>query len=379
MSIQPFTIAIPQETLDDLHDRLARTLWPDEAEGTGWAYGISQAYMKEVADYWLHRYDWRVHEAALNRFAQFKADVDGVGIHFIHERGRGPNPTPLLLIHGFPDSFYRYHKVIDRLTDPAKYGGDPDTSFDVIVPSIPGTGFSDRVTFSDDINADLFAKLMTEVLGYKHFVSAGGDHGAIITQALARKHPELLIGIHLIDVGYPDQNTDFSQLTPAEIEMAQWVQRWFMEEGMGVNMMMATRPQTLAYGLNDSPVGLAAWLIGYGSSGQHGKEELETRFRRDELLTNVMIYRVTQTINSAARAYYENMHVASGGGIGKSETVLAAVAHCPYDPPLPREWAARKVNLVHFTEFPRGGHFMAWEEPELYAKDIQDFVSTLRR
>ena len=378
MNIQPFTINIPQATLDDLHERLARTRWPDEAEGSGWAYGISLAYMKEVADYWQHRYDWRTHEAALNRFAQFKAEVDGVGIHFIHERGKGPNPTPLLLIHGFPDSFYRYHKVIDRLTDPAKYGEDPDTSFDVIVPSIPGTGFSDRVTFSDDINADLFARLMTEALSYEKFVSAGGDHGAIITQALARKHPELLIGVHLTDVGYPDQNTDFSQLTPAEIEMAQWVQRWFMEEGMGVNMIMATKPLTLAYGLNDSPVGLAAWLIGYGSSGQHGKEELETRFRRDELLTNVMIYWVTQTIISAARAYYENMHVASGGNLGRSETVPAAVAHCPYDPPLPREWAARQVNLVHFTEFPRGGHFMAWEEPELYAKDIQDFVRELR-
>jgi pimeloyl-ACP methyl ester carboxylesterase len=379
MSIQPFTINIPQATLDDLHERLARTLWPDEAEGAGWTYGISLAYMKDVADYWLHSYDWRQHEAALNRFAQFKAEVDGVGIHFIHERGKGPNPIPLLLIHGFPDSFYRYHKVIDRLTDPAKYGDNPNNSFDVIVPSIPGTGFSDRVTKSDDTNADLFAKLMTEVLGYQHFVSAGGDHGAIITQALARKHPELLIGIHLTDVGYPDQHTDFSQLTPAEIEMAQWVQRWFLEEGIGVNMIMATKPLTLAYGLTDSPGGLASWLIGYGSSGQHGKEELETRFRRDELLTNVMIYWVTQTINSAARAYYENMHVASGGNLGKSETVPAAVAHCPYDPPLPREWAARQVNLVHFTEFPRGGHFMAWEEPELYVKDVQDFVSELRR
>nr|HET6902263.1 epoxide hydrolase [Ktedonobacteraceae bacterium] len=379
MSIQPFTIAVPQATLDDLHGRLARTIFPDEAEGTGWAYGISLAYMKEVADYWLHSYDWRKHEAALNAFAQFKAEVDGVGIHFIYERGKGPNPTPLLLIHGFPDSFYRYHKVIDRLTDPAKYGGDPNTSFDVIVPSIPGTGFSDRVTKSDDVNADLFAKLMAEVLGYKHFVSAGGDHGAIITQALARKHPELLIGIHLTDVGYPDQNTDFSQLTPAEMEMAQWVQKWFMEEGLGVNMIMATKPLTLAYGLTDSPVGLAAWLIGYGSSGQHGKQELETRFRRDELLTNVMIYWVTETINSAARAYYENMQVASGGNLGKSETVPAAVAHCPYDPPLPREWAARQVNLVHFTEFPRGGHFMAWEEPELYVKDVREFVNELRQ
>jgi pimeloyl-ACP methyl ester carboxylesterase len=152
-------------------------------------------------------------------------------------------------------------------------------------------------------------------------------------------------------------------------------------------MIMATKPLTLAYGLTDSPVGLAAWLIGYGSSGLYGEEEklaglpqqeLETRFRRDELLTNVMIYWVTHTMYSAARAYYENMHVASGGGIGKSATVPAAVAHCPYDPPLPREWAARQVNLVHFTDFPRGGHFMAWEEPELYAKDIQDFVRTLR-
>jgi pimeloyl-ACP methyl ester carboxylesterase len=379
MNIQPFTITVPQATLDDLHERLARTRWPDEADGSSWADGISLAYMKEVADYWLHRYGWRAHEAALNRFAQFKADIDGVGIHFIHEHGKGPNPTPLLLLHGFPDSFYRYHKVIDRLTDPAKYGGDPKTSFDVIVPSIPGTGFSDRMTKSDDANADLFARLMTEVLGYEQFVSAGGDHGAIITQALAQKHPELLIGIHLTDVGYPDQNTDFSQLSPAEMEMAQWVQQWFMEEGIGVNMIMATKPLTLAYGLTDSPVGLAAWLIGYGSSGQHGKEELETRFRRDELLTNVMIYWVTQTIYSAARAYYENLHVASGGNLGKSETVPAAVAHCPYDPPLPREWAARQVNLVHFTEFPRGGHFMAWEEPELYARDVQDFVNELRQ
>jgi epoxide hydrolase len=378
MGIQSFKINIPQATLDELRDRLAHTLWPDEAENSGWTHGISLAYMKDVTDYWLHSYDWRKHEAALNMFAHFKADVDEVGIHFIHERGKGPNPTPLLLIHGFPDSFYRYHKVIDRLTDPAKYGDDPNTSFDVIVPSIPGTGFSDRVTFSDDTNADFFAKLMKEILGYEKFVSAGGDHGAIITQALARKHPEILIGIHLTDVGYPDQNTDFSQLTPAEMEMAQWVQRWFMEEGIGVNMIMATKPLTLAYGLSDSPVGLASWLISYGSSGQHGKEELETRFSRDELLTNVMIYWVTQTINSAAHAYYENLHVASGGNLGKSETVPAAVAHCPYDPPLPREWAARQVNLVHFTEFPRGGHFIAWEEPELYARDVQDFVRQLR-
>jgi pimeloyl-ACP methyl ester carboxylesterase len=378
MTVQPWTIAVPQATLDDLRERLSRTRWIDAAQDDGWIYGIDLRYMRELVDYWQHRYDWRTHEAGLNRFAHFKADVDGVGIHFIHERGKGPNPTPLLLLHGFPDSFYRYHKVIDRLTDPAKYGGDPSTAFDVIVPSIPGTGFSDPVTMDDDVNADRFAKLMTEVLGYKRFVSAGGDHGAIITQALARKYPELLIGIHLTDVGYPDQSTDFSTLSPAELEMAQWVQQWFMEEGIGVNMIMATKPQTLAYGLNDSPVGLAAWLVSYASSGLKGKEEYKTRFPADEVLTNVTIYWVTQTIHTAARAYQANARVARGGTLEKSMVVPAAVAHCPYDPPLPREWAARQVNLVHFTDFPRGGHFMAWEEPELYAADLQDFMRTLR-
>jgi pimeloyl-ACP methyl ester carboxylesterase len=378
MTVQPWTIAVPQAILDDVRERLARARWIDAAQDDGWIYGIDLGYMRELVDYWQHRYDWRTHEAGLNRFAHFKADVDGTGIHFIHERGKGPNPTPLLLLHGFPDSFYRYHKVIERLTDPAKYGGDPSTTFDVIVPSIPGTGFSDPVTMDDDVNADRFAKLMTEVLGYERFISAGGDHGAIITQALARKYPELLIGIHLTDVGYPDQHTDFSTLSPAELEMAQWVQQWFMEEGIGVNMIMATKPQTLAYALNDSPIGLAAWIISYSSSGQKGKAEFKSRFRVDELLTNVMIYWVTQTIHTAARAYYANARIARGGTIEKSNLVPAAVAHCPYDPPLPREWAARQVNLVRFTDFPRGGHFMAWEEPELYAADLQDFMRVLR-
>jgi epoxide hydrolase len=377
MTIKPFKIDIPQADLGDLRGRLTRTRWIEAAEDDGWTYGIDRGYLRELADYWQQGYDWRKHEAALNRFAQFKANVDGVGIHFIHERGKGPTPTPLLLIHGFPDSFYRYHKVIERLTDPAKYGGDPNTSFDVIVPSIPGTGFSDPVTRAVDDNGDLFAKLMTEVLGYERFVSAGGDAGTYISLSLARRYPELLIGIHVTDVGYPDQTTDFATLSPAELEMAQWVQKWYMEEGMGVNTIMATKPQTLGYALNDSPIGLAAWLVSYASSGLKGKAEFKTRFPADEVLTNVMIYWVTQTIHSAIRSYYANAHLV-GKAIEQSMTVPAAVAHCPYDPPLPREWAARQVNLVHFTDFPRGGHFMAWEEPELYAADLLDFVRALR-
>lgn len=379
MALQAFKIDVPQKTLDDLQDRIQRTRWMDVAPSAGWRYGIDAGYLRQVTDYWQNGYQWRKHETALNRFKQFRAEVAGTRIHFIHERGRGADPMPLLLLHGFPDSFYRYHKVIERLTDPAKFGGDPHQSFDVIVPSIPGTGFSERVSFDIGQEAELFAKLMTEVLGYPKFISAGGDHGSLITLALARTRPELLTGMHLTDVGWPDGSTDFASLSPPEMQMAQWVQRWFMEEGIGVNMIMATKPQTLAFGLNDSPVGLAAWLIGYGSSGEKGKEEFGKRFTLDEVLTNVTIYWVTQTIYTAARGYFENAHMVRGGTQGRIESVPAAVAHCPYDPPLPREWAARHVNLVQFTDFPRGGHFMAWEEPEFFAKDVQAFAALLRR
>lgn len=378
VKIEPFKIAVPQTILDDLSERLARTRWFNVAKEAGWDYGISIDYLQELVTHWQHKYDWRKQEASLNRFAQFKADVDGVAIHFIHERGKGANPIPLLLLHGFPDSFYRYHKVIERLTNPASFGSKSGLCFDVIVPSLPGTGFSEPVIVDSEKNADLLAKLMKEGLGYSKFISAGGDIGSMVIQALARKYPELLQGIHLTDVGYPGQDTDFSSLSQAELEMAQWVQQWFMQEGIGVNMIMATKPQTLAYALNDSPVGLAAWLISYASGGEKGKAEFKTRFSPDELLTNVMIYWVTSTINSAAGAYYANSHLATEPGeTEKKLTVPAAVAHCPYDPPLPREWAARHVNLVQFSDFERGGHFMAWEEPELYANDILTFARKL--
>jgi pimeloyl-ACP methyl ester carboxylesterase len=276
MSAKPFQIQVPQAVLDDLRGRPENTRWTDEVEGAGWTHGISLAYMKELGSHWLRGYAWRKHEVALNRFAQFKAEVDGVGIHFIRERAKGPNPIPLLLIHGFPDSFYRYHKVIDRLTDPAKHGGDPRDSSDVIVPSLPGTGFSDHVAEGVDENADLFAKLMKEVLGYPQFISAGGDAGAYISQSLARRYPQLLIGIHLTDVGYPDQNTDYSTLSPAEMEMAQWVQKWFMEEGLGVNMIQATSRRHSRTASTTLP-----WDLRRGLSATRAAERRERRsFRR---------------------------------------------------------------------------------------------------
>src|SRR3989440_7194973 len=191
MSIQPFTINIPQATLEDLRERLARTRWPDEVEGAGWDYGTNVGYLKELVDYWQHTFDWRAQEAKLNQYAQFRAAIDGVGIHFIHERGKGPDPTPLLLLHGWPDSFYRYHKVIPRLSDPASYGGNPADSFDVIVPSLPGFGFSDRPSARGATSirtAELLARLMTEVLGYQKNAEAGGGIGDRVTALLALDH-----------------------------------------------------------------------------------------------------------------------------------------------------------------------------------------------
>jgi pimeloyl-ACP methyl ester carboxylesterase len=368
MSIQPFKIAIPQATLDDLHKRLAHTRWPDEIEGAAGSYGTDLAYMRELVDDWQKEYDWRKHEAALNQFAHFKTDVNGVNVHFIHERGKGPNPTPILLLHGWPDSFYRYHKVIARLADPVGFGGDPNPSFDVIVPSIPGFGFSERKALNDDATASLFATLMHDVLGYKQFVAAGGDLGANVIRSLALSRPELLIGIHLSDVGYPDQNTDFAALTPPEQGFAGFIQQWWMKEG-AFNMIQSTKPQTLSYGLTDSPAGMAAWMLTLLGGIQN----------KDEQLTNMTIYWVTQTIGSSIRGYYENAHSTLLHASNQRSTVPAGVIRAPWDAPFPREWAARRVNLVHFTDFPRGGHFLAWEEPELFVKDVQQFIGKLRK
>jgi pimeloyl-ACP methyl ester carboxylesterase len=373
--IKPMSIHFPQSALDDLQERLRRTRWTDEAEGTGWSLGTNLGYMKSLADYWLNGYDWRKHEAELNRFHHFTTEVDDINIHFIHERGKGANPTPLLLVHGWPDNFYCYHNLIERLTDPAKFGGDPNHSFDVIVPSNPGQGFSERRTVTSDAVADLYAKLMTEVLGYKQFVSAEGNGGTWITQAMALNHPEVLLGIHLTDVGYPDGNTDFASLTPPEMEFAGFIQQWWMREG-GFNIIQSTKPQSLAYGMNDSPVALAAWIMNFICMGPTG-EEIEQRLGRDELLTCITIYWLTETIGSSFRWYYENAHATPSANAGQRSDVPAGVAHDPTGEPLPREWAARKVNLTHFTVLPRGGHFVAWEAPDLYAQDLQAFVRNL--
>lgn len=369
--VQPFRIDVPQAVLDDLQDRLSRARWPETLEGTGWQYGADVTYLKSFVDYWLNEYDWRKHEAALNEFAHFRTEIDGVGIHFIHERGKGSNPTPIILTHGWPDSFYRFHKIIPMLTDPASFGGDPEDSFDVVVPSIPGFGFSDRKPMSEGRVADLWIKLMRDVLGYAHFTAAGGDVGSIVSKHLGFKYPDIVTAIHVTDVGYPTGQEDFTTMTPAELEFAGFIQGWWMQNG-AYAMLHMSKPQTLALSLHDSPVGWAAWSMQLLSDPE------ETRMTRDEMLTNIMIYWVTETMGSAARAYYEGAQAQDGMKPGDRVEVPTAVAHCLLDAPLPREWAERNVNLHRYSEL-NAGHFAAWEAPEAFVADLRESFRPFRR
>jgi pimeloyl-ACP methyl ester carboxylesterase len=386
MSIQPFTIAIPQVTLDDLQERLARTSWPDEAEGVDWNYGTPLNYMKELVNYWQHSYDWRTQEAKLNQFAQFRAEVDGQSIHFIHVRGKGPNPTPLLLIHGWPDSFYRFHKIIPLLTDPESFGGNAEDSFDVIVPSLPGFGFSDRPNFPGGMkslrSASLLSKLMTEELGYKRYAIGGGDVGGRVTRLLALAHPEQVLGIHLTDIGFPREISfppDVPNPSPAEGRFLGSVGMWFFQEGAYASLQ-TTKPQTISYALTDSPAGLAAWLVEKFRAWSDCDGEIEKSYTKDELLTNIMIYWVTKTISSSARLYHEDgLQSAPQLSVGQYIEVPAGVATFPKDLTYPpRELGERFLRIASWSEMPRGGHFAALEEPALLAEDLRTFFRTLR-
>ncbi len=379
MTVQPFRINIAQSALDDLRERLARTRWPDQVEGAGWDYGTNMDYLKQLVDYWQSEFDWRTQEAKLNQLAQFRAEIDGLGIHFIHERGKGPNPLPLILTHGWPGSFFELAKLIPLLTDPAAHGGDPADSFDVIIPSLPGYGFSDRPRARGGMTtahaAEIWARLMTEVLGYPRFAAHGGDFGAIVTQRLAAVHPELLLGIHLTYIGhYNTWGLDQSTLSEAEQAYVGRLQEWVMSEG-GYIMIQGTKPQTLAYGLNDSPAGLAGWITEKFRAWMDCDGEIERRISKDELLTNIMLYWATETIAASMRIYFED----PWQELEKLPDVPAAFAVFPKDiSQPPREWVERRLHLAHWTEMPRGGHFAAIEEPELLAEDLRAFLRPLR-
>ena len=378
--LEPFKIDVSNEVLSDLRERLDRTRFPDEVPDTGWEYGTNLAYLKQLVDYWRNQYQWRTHEAALNRFAHYRANIDGLGIHFIHEPGRGPNPKPLLLSHGWPGSVCEFMRIIPMLTDPGAHGGDPAQSFTVIAPSLPGYGFSDHPrTRAINIQAiaEIFHRLMTNVLGFDRYCAQGGDWGAAITSRLGEAHQASLYGIHLNLLFVGGRRDQSAELTAEEkVFLADMEQ--FRREETGYQWIQGTRPQTLAYGLNDSPAGLAAWIVEKFRRWSDCNGDVETRFSKDELLTNIMVYWLTESINSSTRLYYESRHHPWRPDTTKRIEAPTAAAIFPGEilkPP--RAWAERAFNIQRWTVMPAGGHFAAMEEPATLAADICAFFGGL--
>lgn len=380
--VRSFRIEVPDAVLDDLRERLRRTRFPGEVANSGWTYGTNLAYLKQLVAYWLDGYDWRAAEARLNTLPQFTASVDGLQIHFVHARGVGPRPLPLLISHGWPGSFFEMAEIISPLTDPAAHGGDPADAFDVVVPSLPGYGFSDPATtpgMSPRKVGELFAMLMRETLGYPRYGVQGGDWGAVITAAMAHDRPGETIGLHNNMLGLrPFTGESAPPLTGEEQAFLAEAGRWRDEE-TGYQAIQGTRPQTLAYGLTDSPAGLAGWIVEKFRAWSDCDGDVERSFTKDQLLTNIMIYWVTGCINSSTRLYYENRHAPWGLAPGEKIVVPTGYAAFPHELTKPPEsWVARAVNLTRYTTMPRGGHFAAMEEPELLIDDIRAFFRPLR-
>ena len=378
---QPFRIHVDESVLTDLRARLDRVRWPDEAPGPAWSYGTSLEYMKELVAYWREKYDWRVHEAALNRWRQFTAPVGGIDVHFIHEPGVGPNPLPLLLSHGWPGSIVEFQRIIPMLTDPARFGGDPADAFTVVAPSLPGYTFSFRPNqprFGVVEIADAFATLMRDVLGYRRFAAQGGDWGAFVTSLLGAKYPESLAGIHVNLLAIRRDQRPSGAPTPEEQAYMEEIRHWMSEE-TGYQVIQGTKPQTLAYGLTDSPVGLAAWIVEKFRTWSDCGGDVERRFSKDVLLTNVMLYWVTGAIGSSFWPYYARQH--SAWPISEKRPVTVPTAYASFPREIlhpPRAWAERVYNIRRWTVMPSGGHFAALEEPRALVDDLRTFFRDLR-
>jgi len=376
-----FSIHVSDEALADLGARLARVRWPDEPPLAPWSTGTSLEYMKGLVEYWRERFDWRAQERKLNAFRQFTVPLAGIDVHFIHEPGKGPSPIPLLLSHGWPGSVFEFHKIIPMLTDPARYGGDAADSFTVVAPSLPGYTFSFRAgqaRFSVQQIADLFAELMT-VLGYPRFAAQGGDWGAFVTSRLGLAHPDRLFGIHLNLLGVRREPGMLANPTPEEKVFLEQLQHWLKEE-TGYQWMQGTKPQTLAYGLTDSPVGLAAWLVEKFRAWSDCGGNLESVFTKDEVLTNISMYWFTGAIGSSFWPYYARMH--SAWPIPEGARIAVPTGYTEFPAEIlrpPRSVAERVYNIQRWSKMERGGHFAALEQPQALAHEIRAFFRPLRR
>lgn len=386
MSLQSFEISVPDSVLIDLQERLEATRFtPDDA--SDWSAGMSPLYLRELVEHWRSTYEWRLHEAQLNRFAHYRAEVSGTTLHFIHERGRGEAPLPIVLTHGYPDSFLRFAKLIPLLTDPAAHGADPQDAFDVVVPSLPGFAYSAALASKGGSFhiGGLWHELMTSVLGYERFAAHGGDWGSTVTEHLARDHAKSVVGIHLTDVPFWHGFQKPSDPSPEEAKYLDQIDAYPTTEG-AYAMIQGSRPQTLAAGLSDSPAGLAAWLVEKFQRWSDCGGDVESRFSKDELLTNVMLYWVTDTIGSSFQPYYDlgqagvaRWLLEKAKDVVHPTKVPAAFAHFPKDlTHPPRAWAERFFDVQRWTDMPRGGHFAAMEEPALLAQDIREFFRPLR-
>jgi microsomal epoxide hydrolase len=378
----PFTIRVDDEILADLRARLQRVRWPDEAPGEPWQYGTDLATMRSLLAYWRDRYDWRARETILNRLRQFTVELGGIPLHFIHEPGVGPRPMPLLLSHGWPGSIVEFQRIIPMLTDPARFGGDPADAFTVVAPSLPGYTFSFRPNqrrLAVPEMADAFATLMTDVLGYRRFSAQGGDWGAFITSYLGAAHADRLVGLHVNLLAVPRDPAAPATPTAEERTYLEELDRWSREE-TGYQWIQGTKPQTLAYGLTDSPAGLAAWILEKMRTWSDCGGDVEKRFGWDVVLDNVMLYWVTGAINSSFWPYYARRH--APWPISDKRPVTAPSAYASFPREIlhpPRAWVSRVyTDLRRWTEMPRGGHFAALEEPQALAEDVRAFFRALR-
>ena len=382
-AIKPFRINVSEDDLEELRRRLARTRWPDELSEVGWRYGVPVGYLKELAEYWRTSYDWHKYEAELNAFPQFTTQIDGANVHFLHVRSTEPGALPLILTHGWPGSIVEFLNVIGPLTDPRAHGGDPADAFHLVIPSIPGYGFSGPthdVGWTTARVAKAWAELMSR-LGYERYGAQGGDWGAFVSPELGRIDPDHVVGVHVNAATFgfipfgpvdPDELATFTDAEKARLARLEK----FMAEMNGYFQIQATRPQTLAYGLSDSPAGQLAWIVEKFKEWTDSAAELpEDAVGRDHLLTNVMLYWLTGTAASSARLYYENMH--SPAWDQRPSTTPTGVAVFAEDVAI-RRYGERGNNIVHWSDFERGGHFAAMEVPDLLVGDIREFFRGLR-
>jgi pimeloyl-ACP methyl ester carboxylesterase len=378
---EPFTLHVADAAIADLRERLARTRFPDQAPGAPWAYGSDVAYLQELVDYWQGDFDWRAEEARLNAFPQYKAPLHGIDVHFLHVPGKGPDPMPLMLAHGWPGSVFEFLELIPRLTDPARFGGEPADAFTVVAPSLPGYGLSfapGQPRFGVEAIADCLAELMT-ILGYERFAAQGGDWGAFVASRLGCAHAERLIGIHINLLPIRRDPNMVADPTPEERRYLGELAAWLKEE-TGYQWIQGTRPQTLAFGLTDSPAGLAAWIVEKFRAWSDCGGDVESVFTKDQLLANISLYWFTGAIGASFWPYYARLH--GPWPIPEGTTVDVPTGYCEFAREIlrpPRSLAERTyTDLRRWSVMPRGGHFAALEQPDALADEVRAFFRPLR-